>query len=124
LPDSSAPGNADASSPFSWLLLTKTEVNWANDYPGKAGYKGKSGLPVAYLEDPTFRKQADAKAMLVTIGFIYYLQNELGCDWSVASDIFESDETYQGLKDYVPWNMLLSSGIFRLALTCGKAEGS
>ena len=102
LPDSSAPGNADASSPFSWLLLTKTEVNWANDYPGKAGYKGKSGLPVAYLEDPTFRKQADAKAMLVTIGFIYYLQNELGCDWSVASDIFESDETYQGLKDYVP----------------------
>ena len=103
LPDSLAPGNADASSSFSWLLLTKTEVNWANDYPGKAGFEGKSGLPVAYFEDPAFRKISDAKAMLVTIGFIYYLQNELGCNWSVASDIFESDETYQGVKDYVPY---------------------
>lgn len=103
LPDSLAPGDADASSPFTWLLLTKTEINWANDYPGKGGYKGKSGLPVTYFEDPNFRKETEAKAMLVTIGFIYYLQNELGCDWSVASDIFESESTYEKVKDFVPF---------------------
>ncbi|SDX96599.1 FAD dependent oxidoreductase [Acetomicrobium thermoterrenum DSM 13490] len=102
LPDSLARGNADASSPLTWLMLTKTEVNWANDYPGKEGYKGKTGLPVTYLEDPAFRKEVDARAMLVTIGFIYYLQNELGCDWSVASDIFELEATYENIKDYLP----------------------
>lgn len=59
--------------------ITKTGVNWANDY----------AIPNAqsYLEDPISRKNANCNAKLHTLQFIYYLQTELGLsDWSVATD--------------------------------------
>lgn len=59
--------------------ITKTGVNWANDY----------AIPNArsYLDDLEYRKTTNCSAKLHTIQFIYYLQTELGLtDWAVASD--------------------------------------
>ena len=59
--------------------ITKTGVNWANDF----------AIPnaLSYLEDPIARKNANCNAKLHTLQFIYYLQTELGLsDWSVATE--------------------------------------
>ena len=86
LPDSSNPYSYDADKenrPF----ITKTCANWANDYPGTYGWtNGRRGLPVAYLEDRNLRLQIEREALIKTLHFIYYIQNELGEDWSVAED--------------------------------------
>lgn len=70
-----------------WHNITKTAINWANDYPGNdyPNYTEKSiSLPIDFLENPEFRKKAEREAMLKTLCFIYYIQNELGMeDWSV-----------------------------------------
>lgn len=70
-----------------WGNITKTAINWANDYPGNdyPNYTEKSiSLPISFLENPEFRKDAEREAMLKTLCFIYYMQNELGMeDWSV-----------------------------------------
>ena len=102
LPDSSAPGRADSSSPLSLQMLTKSGVNWGNDYPGEGGYEGKSGLPVTYLEDGSFRRRAQALAMIKTIGFLHYVQNELGLPWSVADDEFDDEATWDAVSPYLP----------------------
>ncbi len=88
LPDSSNPSNYTASQSS---LITKTGVNWANDYPG---YKMVSNvaqwvdtLKISYLEDAVTRHAVDCQAKLTTLSFVYYLQHELGhADWSVAND--------------------------------------
>ncbi|MBQ9564069.1 MAG: FAD-dependent oxidoreductase [Synergistaceae bacterium] len=85
LPDSSSPWDYDASRE-NWPYITKTCVNWGNDYPGTYGWEGRRGLPVAYLEDPVLRAQVERDALIKTLHFIYYIQNELGEDWSVADD--------------------------------------
>ena len=86
LPDSSNPYNYDADKenrPF----ITKTCLNWGNDYPGSYGWtNGKRGLPVSYLEDRNLRLQIEREALIKTLHFIYYIQNELGEPWSVADD--------------------------------------
>ena len=86
LPDSSNPYNYDADKdnrPF----ITKTCVNWGNDYPGNYGWiNGKRGLPVSYLEDRNLRLQIEHEALIKTLHFIYYIQNELGESWSVVDD--------------------------------------
>ena len=86
LPDSSNPYNYDADKdnrPF----ITKTCLNWGNDYPGTYGWvNGKRGLPVSYLEDRNLRLQIEREALIKTLHFIYYIQNELGEPWSVADD--------------------------------------
>ena len=64
LPDSSNPENYDASTPEGWSAITKTGINWANDYPGGEKWEARGGLPAAYLEDPEFRRKADAAALL------------------------------------------------------------
>lgn len=70
-----------------WGNITKTAINWANDYPGNdyPNYTEKSvSLHASFLENPEFRKDAEREAMLKTLCFIYYMQNELGMDdWSV-----------------------------------------
>ena len=72
--------------------ITKTGVNWANDYPALYPYNIPSGatnphLSVQFLLDPGYRLQATCAAKLKTIQFLYYIQNELGQnDWSVAND--------------------------------------
>ncbi len=86
LPDSSNPYNYDADKenrPF----ITKTCLNWGNDYPGSYGWtNGKRGLPVSYFEDRNLRLQIEREALIKTLHFIYYIQNELGEPWSVADD--------------------------------------
>ncbi|MDI3533228.1 MAG: hypothetical protein PWR28_1573 [Synergistaceae bacterium] len=103
LPHFDFPGDADASTPFTRLLLTKTGVNWANDYPGGGGYAGKSGLPVRYFEDYAFRREINAQAMLKTLGFLYYIQNELNLPWSVADDEFGSSDAFEAVRGLVPY---------------------
>lgn len=70
-----------------WRYITKTVVNWANDYPG-GGYpdffQKNISLSAEYLENHNYRVHAEREAMLKTLCFIYYMQRELGMsDWSV-----------------------------------------
>lgn len=76
--DSSAPG------------LTKTGVNWANDYPADRPYTSYTDntprLSVKYLSDKNYRRQINCEAKLRTIQFIYYTQTELGAtNWSISN---------------------------------------
>lgn len=86
IPDSSNPYDYDASKenrPY----ITKTDLNWGNDYPGTYGWvNGRRGLPVSYLEDRNLRLQVEREALIKTLHLIYYIQNELGEDWSVPDD--------------------------------------
>ena len=86
LPDSSNPWSYDAdrdNRPY----ITKTSVNWANDYPGTYGWtNGRRGLPIGYLEDRALRLQIEREALIKSLHFIYYVQHELGESWSVADD--------------------------------------
>lgn len=100
LPDSSNPENYDASTPEGWAAISKTGINWANDYPGVEKWEGRGGLPIAYLEDEKFRRTVDANAMLKTLCFLYYVQEELGEPWSVADDEFDSE-----------WPLRVASGV-------------
>jgi hypothetical protein len=85
LPDSSNRENYDASSPEAWLHITKTCVNWANDFPGMSDPEG--GLPIRYIEDPDFRRKVDTAALLKTIHFLYYISDELQeWQWGLADD--------------------------------------
>ena len=73
MPDSATPGSYSSTSPE---LISRTGINWANDFP----------YTVADL-DPAVRKQKNCEAKLRTLQFIYYLQAELGqTQWSVAND--------------------------------------
>ena len=90
IPDSSNPYNYDADKD-NRAYITKTSVNWGNDYPGTYAWtNGKRGLPVAYLENKNLRLQIEREALIKTLNFIYYIQNELGEDWSVADDEYKN----------------------------------
>ncbi|GHV41503.1 hypothetical protein FACS1894187_23280 [Synergistales bacterium] len=92
LPNSSAPWSYDAS-PENWKYISKTVANWGNDYPGKSGWEnGHTGLPVLYLEDKSLRAKVEKEAFIKTLHFIYYIQNELGEDWSVTDDEYDARE--------------------------------
>ncbi|MDR1649108.1 MAG: FAD-dependent oxidoreductase [Synergistaceae bacterium] len=88
LPDSVTPWSYDGQ-PQNWKYIAKSAVNWGNDYPGKDSWNGRSGLPARYLEDPVLRARVEKDAFLKTLHFIYYIQNELGENWSVADDEYE-----------------------------------
>ncbi|MBR0095760.1 MAG: FAD-dependent oxidoreductase [Synergistaceae bacterium] len=90
LPDSSTPYNYDASK-SNWNYITKTVLNWGNDYPGTYGWNGRRGLPAAYLEDLNLRDKIERDALIKTLHFIYYIQNELGEDWSVDDSEYNFD---------------------------------
>lgn len=86
IPDSGNPYSYDASKE-SRPYITKTGLNWGNDYPGAYGWvNGKRGLPVSYLEDRNLRLQVEREALIKTLHLIYYIQNELGESWSVPDD--------------------------------------
>ena len=53
---------------------------------GKYGWEGRRGLPAAYIEDPALREEVERQALIKTLHFIYYVQNELQENWSVADD--------------------------------------
>ena len=83
LPNSFETGDYDAERE-NWAKITKTGVNWGNDYPGQYTWKGRLGLPASYLENPELRAQVEKDALIKTLHYIYYVQNELGDrDWSV-----------------------------------------
>ncbi len=84
--DSTRPSTTDAGSGAA--SITKTGINFANDYPAEKPYNNTAGnttLSVRYIEDTAYRKQADCDAKLKTIQFIYYMQKS-GQNWSVADD--------------------------------------
>ena len=89
LPDSMNPYSYDASKE-NREYITKTVLNWGNDYPGTYAWNGKRGLPIAYLEDRDLRKEIEREALIKTLNFIYYIQNELGEEWSVAEDEYNN----------------------------------
>ena len=83
LPDSFLPGDYDGAQE-NWAKISKTSVNWGNDYPGTYRWtNGQFGLPASYLEDRAVRAQVERDALIKTLHFIYYMQNELGEPWSV-----------------------------------------
>ncbi|MBQ7221247.1 MAG: FAD-dependent oxidoreductase [Synergistaceae bacterium] len=96
LPDTFLPGNFTSDS-GNWDECTKTSVNWGNDYPGQYMWGKKYGLPVAYLEDAELRARVERDALIKTLHFIYYVQNELGESWSVDED--EYNELPEAAKD-------------------------
>ena len=82
IPDPSNSTFIDGGKPETWPKISKTAINWANDYPGQNG--STPGLSVEFLESPSFRVLATREAMLKTLAFLYYIQTELGMsDWSV-----------------------------------------
>ncbi len=85
LPDSSNPENYTSNDRYK---ITKTGVNWANDYPNpNYPWIPRKTLSIKYLEDPQYRKQINCEAKLTTLQFIYYIQKELGENlWSIAND--------------------------------------
>lgn len=96
LPDSASPWNYDADVK-NRKNISKTGVNWGNDYPGKDSWNGRMGLPIQYLEDKVFRAQIEKEAFLKTLHFIYYMQNELDENWGIADDEYNSS----ALPDFV-----------------------
>ncbi len=65
-----------------WPYITKTCINWANDYPGEKG--DEPGLSVRFIEDRAYRREIERDAMRRTLAFLWYMQTELGMsDWSV-----------------------------------------
>lgn len=82
IPDSYSSGSYTGARK-DWKRITKTGVNWGNDYPGQYKWEGRYGLPVAYLEDRKLRAEVNRDALIKTLNFIYYIQNELGESWSV-----------------------------------------
>ena len=99
LPDSFTAGNYDASQEKRHLT-TKTAVNWGNDFPGHQKLGEKFGIPVSYLEDRATRKRLERDALIKTLHFIYYVQNELGEPWSVdESEYGELQEAAKTLPE-------------------------
>lgn len=96
LPDSFMPEYFDAN-PENWLNISKCSVNWANDFPGQQRLGDKYGLPVSYLEDRNLRARLERDALIKTLHFIYYMQNELGESWSVDEN--EYGELQEAAKD-------------------------
>ncbi|MBQ7594542.1 MAG: FAD-dependent oxidoreductase [Synergistaceae bacterium] len=82
VPDSFMPGSYTGNRK-DWRLISKAGVNWGNDYPGQYKWDNRYGMPVLYLESKDFRANANKEALIKTLHFIYYAQNELGENWSV-----------------------------------------
>ena len=99
LPDSSAPHFFDAHR-ANWQYVTRTGVNWANDFPGHM-IPIKPGLPVRFLLDKDERLRLEREAFIKTLNFIYYIQNELGEPWSIADDEYYDDVPYAIVR-YLP----------------------
>ncbi|MDO8515848.1 MAG: FAD-dependent oxidoreductase [bacterium] len=76
-PDSSRPGTYTSDQ---YWLITKTFDNWANDYGGATA---TTTLSTQYLKNPTFRQDAECKAKLRTMQFLYYAQKNGRAGWSV-----------------------------------------
>ncbi|MEG1642408.1 MAG: FAD-dependent oxidoreductase [Synergistaceae bacterium] len=82
IPDPTNTTFIDGGEDGTWDFISKTGINWGNDYPGR--HAKTVGLSVRFLEEPEFRNKITLEAMTKTLCFIYYMQNELGMkNWSV-----------------------------------------
>ena len=98
LPDIENPAPVDNSDTDTWADISRTGINWANDYP----HSNKEGLTVRYLEDRKHRREINRQAMFRTLQFIYYYQNELNqSDWTV--DISQGYDTGWNASDWQTW---------------------
>ena len=98
LPDIENPLPVDNSDPNTWVNISRTGINWANDYP----HSNSEGLTVRYLEERKHRREINRQAMLRTLQFIYYYQNELNqSDWTV--DISQGYDTGWNASDWQTW---------------------
>jgi hypothetical protein len=87
-------GFPDSTNPVSYTgakpdrgKITRTALNFANDYPGNGHLDPAKTLKVTYLTDPEARREIDCGAKVRTLNFLYYIQKELGrTSWSVAND--------------------------------------
>lgn len=100
MPDSSNPENYTAADE---AKITKTGINWANDYPFGEKMKSlginpvKLNMTVSDL-DRANRKNVFCDAKLRTLQFIYYVQHDLGqTDWAIAND--EGYDTAYNIED-------------------------
>lgn len=59
-----------------WEQITRTSLNYHNDQPTSA----------AFFTDPEVRAACERGAIARTLMILYYLQHDLGLDWSVATD--------------------------------------
>ena len=96
IPDSFTKGSYTGNR-RDWQKITKTGVNWGNDYPGAYTWEGRWGVPVKFLEDKDFRAMIEREALVKTLHFIYYMQNDLGESWSVDEN--EYDDMPDAAKD-------------------------
>lgn len=70
-------GMPNSEQPNKQHEITRTHMNYNNDYPTTIGD----------VEDPTSRKKTLRAATLKTLHLLYYIQTTLGkTDWSVAND--------------------------------------
>ncbi len=109
IPDLSSDLVVDGSEPYTWKNVTKTCINWANDYPGGTyGAKGQH-LSARYLTDMEYRKNIDLSAMEKTLAFIYYMQHELGMeDWSISDEGYKSQLTdWTAEEKFKPYTEIL-----------------
>jgi hypothetical protein len=98
MPDSSRPGDSPP--------ITRTHLNYNNDYPAT----------VAEIEDPAVRLKTNREMRLKTLRLLYYIQRTLGkTDWSVANDEgydtpcnrAEIDRWLAERQDLVPYRAIL-----------------
>jgi len=92
LPDSSNFQSYTAENSSEWSKITKTALNFANDYPTALSsittyWKALPTLSTEYLQNPPIRSRINCEAKLKTLQLIYYIQQDLGhFDWSIAND--------------------------------------
>lgn len=109
LPDSGSKLNVSGGIPATWKNVTKTCLNWANDYPGMTYGDKQKSLPVGYITDKKTREAINRAAMEKTLCFIYYMQHELGMsDWSVSDEGYKHQAVnWQNDEELAPYGALL-----------------
>lgn len=99
-------GMPNSSPPVDNSSITRTHLNYNNDYPSS----------VAEMEDPAVRLATNRAMQLKTLHLLYYIQHTLGkTDWSVANDEgfdtphrrAEVDAWIAELADLAPYRPLL-----------------
>ena len=107
VPDSYTPGSYTGAKNH-WKRITKCGVNWGNDYPGMYLWHGRYGMPVDYIESKDLRAQIERDALIKTLHYIYYIQNELGESWSVDENEYSNDILPEAMKNFPDeWKAIL-----------------
>lgn len=66
--------------------VTKTALNWANDYNRTTLVNPPNKLSSKYLYDIQYRNETNCYAKLRTIQLIYFIQSYLGKPWAISTD--------------------------------------